>query len=56
MRRYITACERAKRMLTSSTGATVEAFVGEHEAGPTNRSPFQLNLTRFVLDPTFINP
>ena len=30
-RKLRTACERAKRMLTSSTGATVEAFVGEHE-------------------------
>ena len=41
-RKLRTACERAKRMLSSSTGATVECFVGEHEiAMPYTRARFE---------------
>mmetsp|Transcript_9757 Transcript_9757/g.15697 ORF Transcript_9757/g.15697 Transcript_9757/m.15697 type:complete len:302 (-) Transcript_9757:217-1122(-) len=41
-RKLRTACERAKRMLSSSTGATIEAFVGEHEINmPYTRARFE---------------
>jgi hypothetical protein len=40
-RKLRTACERAKRMLSSSTGATIEAFVGDHEINmPYTRARF----------------
>ena len=41
-RKLRTACERTKRMLSSSTGANVECFVGEHEINmPYTRARFE---------------
>ena len=41
-RKLRAACERAKRMLSSSTGATIEAFIGEHEINmPYTRARFE---------------
>jgi len=41
-RKLRTACERTKRMLSSSTGADVECYVGEHEINmPYTRARFE---------------
>ena len=41
-RKLRTACERAKRMLSSSTGATIEAFIGDVEINmPYTRARFE---------------
>ena len=50
LRRLRTACERAKRMLSSSTGATIEAFIGDHEINmPYTRARFEK-----VCEPLFL--
>jgi L1 cell adhesion molecule like protein len=49
-RKLRTACERAKRMLSSSTGATIEAFIGDHEINmPYTRARFEK-----VCEPLFL--
>ena len=49
-RKLRTACERAKRMLSSSTGATIEAFIGDAEINmPYTRARFEK-----VCEPLFL--